>query len=71
MFFMNLKEENKYSWGDESDQLRVVVDILWYLSDLMIMYKNMSNPLGEVSQRSDEDRNDVVLIDKRIEKILN
>lgn len=47
------------------------MDILWYLSDLMIMYKNMSNPLGEVSQRSDEDRNDVVLIDKRIEKILN
>ena len=71
MFFMNLKEENKYSWGDESDQLRVVVDILWYLSDLMIMYKNVSNSLGEVSQRSDEDRNDVVLIDKRIEKILN
>lgn len=65
--FLSLREKHKYG---SSDQGELVAEVLWNISDLLVMHKNKLNPLGEVSQKVDEDRSDLVALEKKIQRLI-
>lgn len=67
LIFIDLKNKIKYNSSEQSD---LVIEVLWYLSDLLIMHKNKTDPLSEVSQKTEEDRNDVIALEMKIHRLI-
>lgn len=67
LIFTDLKNKTKYN---SSEQSNLVIEVLWYLSDLLLMHKNKIDPLSEVSQKTEEDRNDVIALEMKIHRLI-